>query len=371
MLNSYCRLFSKMRLLFSVFFAALLIACSKDNRYYCVDSEKEVFVESSMDTINGELLFSLDAIPNGIECYDSIVIIANNASAQKLFDFYDVASCEKIFSFGSMGHSNNEFINPPFYSYFDFEGEDRIMCIPDDRSTKILDFNETVKQKKGVFKELRKHKYDGEDYFFVNKDTVIVRKDLSYIDPRDKLFFPPVFTIYDQNKKTDISIYPEIIKTNNFGLLHFLYSSAVRIKPDKTKLVESLSLLGITNIIDIKTGKVLGIKENNTYGFEDIERISGCSDIEQRIIAYTHGMYATDNHVFLLQDRCSVSELQGNEVSPTPTLLILNWDGDLISNVCLDRGIYSIACDEDVSVLYGFDSDGRIYKYNIYKYLNK
>ena len=355
----------------SILLVCFLCACSNDNEYYHADSIKELHVGICEDTIRGEFLVSTDTRPNGIECYDSILIVMGSSYSQNLFNFYNVMSKEKILSFGSIGHARNEFANAPIYSYFDANGDDLMLYFPDEKSTKVLNFSETIRQKKGIFENPQTHKYEGESYFFVNKDTSVVRKGVSYIDPRDGLFFPPQITIHAGNTAKNIEIYPQIIKTNNYGLLHFSYSSVVRIKPDKTKLVEALCLLDIINIIDIKTGKVLGIKESNTYGFEDIERIAKDPDIERKVKVYTHGMYITDKHIFLLQDRCTVSELQGNDVSSTPTLLILDWDGELIGMVCLDKDIYSFACDEKASVLYGFDGEGSIYKYDIYQYLNK
>lgn len=355
----------------SILLIVFLCACSNDNEYYHVDSIKELHIGFCEDTIKGELFVSSDTRPNGIERRDSILIVMGTSYSQNLFDFYNVKSKEKILSFGRIGHARNEFINAPVYSYFDINGDDLMLYFPDENSTKVLNFKETIKQKKGIFEKPQTHKYDGENYFFINKDTVIVRKSVSYIDPRDEVFFPPNFTIYTGNTAKNISIYPKIIKSNNYGLLHFLYSSIVRVKPDKTKIVESLCLLDIINIIDIKTGKVVGIKESNTYGFEDIEKKSKDPDIERKVNVYTHGMYLTDKHIFLLQDRCTVSELRGNEVSSIPTLLVLDWDGELTGMVCLDKDIYSFVCDEEASALYGFDGEGSIYKYNIYKYLNK
>lgn len=355
--------------LFVVYSMLLLIACTDNNDYYKADIMKEFHVGTCEDTIRGELFASSDINISGIELHDSILIIMGSSSAPNLFYMYDVNSKDLMFSFGRIGHSNDEFINAPIYCYFDSDGNRSRMLVPDEMTTKVIDFDETIRQKKGVFGKSRNHRYDGDIFFFLNGDTTIARKALSYIDPRDKIFFPPKVTRYVGNQSKEVIIYPQIIKSDNIGLLHFLYGSELRIKPDKSMVVEALCLIDIINIIDVNTGRVVGIKESGTYSFEDVEKIQSVTDLEDKMIAYNHAMYITDNYIYLLQDRCSITELNGKEVADFPVLLVLDWDGELIGEVYLDKGIYSFTCDEKNALLYGYDVEGCIYQYNISKYI--
>ena len=123
--------------------------------------------------------------------------------------------------------------------------------------------------------------------------------------------------------------------------------------------------MDIINIVDVKTGHVLGIKETGTYNFEEVEQIRSASDLQKQMILYNHARYLSDSYIYLLQDRCSANDLDGDEVTKSPTLLVIDWDGNLKGQICLDKGIYSFTCDEKHSFLYGYDVNGCIYQYDI------
>lgn len=344
---------------------SMQLSCTGDRDYYRVDDLKELHISQNKDTIKGKLLLSTELSISGIDIHDSILIVMGNSSLPNLFYLYNVNSCDLMFSFGEIGHSSNEFQNAPTMCYFEKEGEQLLMSIPDVESTMVIDFNESMRQKRGVFAKSRIHHEAVGDYFCLNNDTSIVRKGLSYNDPRDKIYFPPKITRYVANQAQDIVVYPKIIKSDNTGLLHFLYGAITRIKPDKAKLVEALCLMDIINIVDVKTGHVLGIKETGTYNFEEVEQIRSASELQKQMILYNHAMYLSDSFIYLLQDRCSANDLDGDEVTKSPTLLVIDWDGNLKGQICLDKGIRSFTCDEKHSFLYGYDVNGCIYQYDI------
>ena len=395
-----------------VLFACLafsVMACKNDGKgvlgtsdYYHVDELKEFRVaRHSKDTIKGELFLSPEIGAREIGLHDSVLIVMADPSTPLLFHLYNVNTREevcsfgdteidegglqhfsiarKIFSIGKAGYGETSYCSlygiDGMEQYFPdmfyvVESNGRLWLNVHDRiTTRFFDLNKTIEQRKGVFTTHRSHDF-GKYHFCLNLkgDSSVVMKELSTVGSRFKRYTPPKIFCYAGGKRKDVCIYPNILKDKNIGAFDFMYSALKpRIKPDKTKVVEALCLMDIINVIDVKTGKVLGLKEAGTYNFEDVEKFPRDSTFSERIMSFNQVMQVTDNYIYLLQDRCSEKELNRGNKKRLQTLLILDWKGNLKSQVCLDRNITSMACDEKNSLLYGIASKGQIYRFDLSK----
>jgi hypothetical protein len=179
----------------------------------------------------------------------------------------------------------------------------------------------------------------GEDLYF-NENTLL----------------PPLYRILNYRNNSEIAVY-EVYN-------RFKYNSNVidpqsclfsldRIKPDKTKLAMPMENFRQINIMDIKTGKVVGYKVENTPEFDILRKGS-----QTEIKSYYTETKVDDELIYAsIYDEKSISidvfDWEGN----FKRVLILDLDNNEISCIAFDRinrFIYALLVGEEETV-YRYD----------------
>jgi hypothetical protein len=193
---------------------------------------------------------------------------------------------------------------------------------------------------------------------FVLNDSLL----LAYNQGEDLYFdgntlLPPFYRILNYRKNSEIAVYNVYnqfkYRSNTIAPQSCLFSLD-RIKPDKTKLAMPMERFRQINIMDIRTGKVMGYKIENTPEF-DILRKGSQTEIKPY---YTETevddelIYAAIYHEKGIS--IDVFDWEGN----FKRVLILDLGNKEISGIALDRinkFIYALLVGEEGEIVYRYD----------------
>jgi hypothetical protein len=144
------------------------------------------------------------------------------------------------------------------------------------------------------------------------------------------------YTVYKKDTVTvpkDAALIPEAFFSSNDAL-----------KPDGSKIVLAMSKLPQLNVLDTHTGKVAGYRMKDGPGFSLFE--TGMNGWK----AYYIRVQADDN--FIYASWWGKEPWGINEIPPINTLLMLDWQGNLINEFIMDQPVHEIRLDPVRNRLY-------------------
>lgn len=352
------------------FFAS---CANEQHKYYNPNELVEYEALAPEDTLCGTRIasyYGLNAM--GLNCCDSLLVITENPSIPHIFTILNTNTDSIVAQFGNLGHAKNEFISPPTNCYFEKnKNKDICMCFSDDGIiTKVINLSKSVLTGTCVLETLIKQEYKSYDYFVLSNKRYFVRQGVGYEDARDNAFFSPKFVIAEKREQKEIGLYPMLISSSDFPVLMMAYGSTTKISPNKTKVVEALAYIDIINIIDIKNAFVKGLKEKNSYGFDELNKRNSPEDFEEFVKLSNAEMCLSDKYIFVIRDGRKYTEWYHTETNNNRNLITFDWQGNQLFSICLAEKVDFLAYNEQNRLLYGLSyDDGILYKYNLSKYL--
>ena len=288
-------------------------------------------------------------------------------------------SIKSIASFGEFGHAVNEFTSFPhdIYSKVDQKTGEHLLYIPDndDRITRIINVEKSISR--GVccvdstFKNNISSKGGEKTVVKIDEGHFFYCYGISYDDPRDNLFIPPVWCDLNGASKWEYHPHPEIISASSPNMMFAAYTTKNQLSPDMRNFVSAMKFIDYVSLCNLETRKAIGITTNRTYGFEQFELLKTERDVAEKLLWYNIDVSTTNELVLVLKTHSFYGELEKMEktgIYNYPTFLhIYNWQGDLIKEFQVESGIRTICYNETIGVLYCFKNTGEIVKYNIPK----
>jgi len=124
----------------------------------------------------------------------------------------------------------------------------------------------------------------------------------------------------------------------------FLFKSADMLKPDGSKMVQAMRLLPQLNILDLRTGKVMASRLNNSPDFSLFE-----TDLGQKI-TYYNSVQADDHYIY-----ATYSGSARGSIENCKSIHVFDWSGTLLSVLKTDRTFARVWLDTVRNRLYTTD----------------
>jgi hypothetical protein len=354
-----------MKKIVSIIFFILIHSCGEK------ESEKifrgnTVFVEMpAIDIISGNKI-EIDGIYTGsIIVYDSVALFLSSKYPDYTGYTFNVKTGKEISPIIRKGGGPNDFITPVFFEQFEIDGGIRTWVYDWGKQRCILTDIITGSLIKTIDVSGLPNEREQITGIFILNDSLLLaynQGDDLYFDGNTLL--PPLYRILNYRINSEVAIYEVYNKfkyNNNKTDPQSCLFSLDRIKPDKTKLSMPMMKLRQMNIMDIKTGEIVGYKLKNTPDFDILREEDYSSEIK---ICYSETEVDDELIYACIYNEKSISidvfDWKGN----FKRVLRLNSDNKEITNITLDRVnkfIYALVIGEN---------DEEIYRYNV-SYLYK
>lgn len=347
----------------------LCVACNRDPKFYAADAERTLRNREITDTLQGERLRTQVFGIRDLKCADSLLVLTT-ANDSCLINVVDVKRDCVVAVFGSKGNARNEFSQEPYICYINNERGGRYLYVSDQITTKVIDLTASVAEGGLVLDDvLKPAEYDiFTIHFYYGKGNKVTYKDVSYEDARDEVYYVPEVRVFQsaEDKGQKVNLYKEIVKTIDPGLQFTAYFSEWGMDPLGIKFVIAHNALDLFSVVDIASGRSIGVWSRGAYGFERFEEIPSLEKALDRLVCYTRDLCVTEHFIFLLQDGRPVRYAQNNDMSGyVPKVKIFDFDGNLRAAFACRERLEYIAFDEQSLTLYGVDDEDYVYRYDL------
>ena len=330
--------------------SAMLISC-----HYKGDVDDTIFNgEIRYINDNHKITKNVTAVPLALEgryhgmiaVYDSLLICFNPKLPDYWFNIFNINTGEEIGSFVRRGIGPQETTSASSISQF-FKRENDLMALVrgfhEDRLF-IWNISQSVERRTTVFDTIVMHnsrsKSNSAPYLFtfkIDNETL-----LAHAQPENLSFSSGIAivttpflerrTIYTNELIKVFPIYTEEIvqrETQQEGISRSFFGSWSAIKPDVSKIVQTMNRLPQINIIDIHTGEVVGYRARGGTNFSRFHR-NHREWLEKR---YYIVVQADNDFIY--------ATYWGTNDIPN-TIHIFDWHGRLLYELRADRDFFEI-----------------------------
>lgn len=355
----------KIGIYFSLFmFSAMICNSCNQGTYYTGETKTIVDFPQTIEIV-GELLPITCPGALTISTCDSLLFISTDRRPAAALDIFDLHSNQRLGTFCTKGKGPNEFISFHHYGQYIVDTADCILlpAIDYGRKLTVMDITQSIAQRRTCFQKLlpwEEFYFRASGIFLLNGDSLLIQYPAYKIDARDYNYFLPQTVLYvnGQPIKT-YEIFTRKVDTPQFShLASFVFDAISVLKPDQTKWAEGLRGVDYLNIVDVKSGEVVGVK---TQGSPSLERI-GTESFEQ-LRFYYMSVAATDEQIFALYVDQPIVQFQ---TTPSPgEIRIFDWSAMPLARLKFKENLLWITVSNDNRTLYGLDYEERIYRYDL------
>lgn len=364
----------------------LFISCN-NNVLYAPDKLVEIERPKPTDTLRAEQIYlglesdtSNYCFTRGISCVGSYIVQITNFK-KHFIRMCDLRSPEKIVFFGSQGRAGNEFVIDPqmLNTEETADGELFLYCIDSGKNgVMCIDAKASYQEEKCIVKNTFQYSLKtGFNTFFPfyisDSDRMIAAfQVLSYPDARDDIYYPQKFYFYGQSGETEKCIYPKGVNNSNHAMVQLAYFSAKSISPDRTKVVESLYNIDVTNVYDLAKGEVLGIIGKEEPSFEFFELTDNGDFYEDNMRVCAGDVTLSNDKIFRTTwGGVTNSEYKSNFDNLWPWLEVYDYEGKLLGSFVLEQKYHSIVYSDFYDCIFSRGPGNTIYKYELPQWLKK
>lgn len=351
-----------------VFVCLSFCACGYQNlEYFNPDNVAKLEFAVKSDTLHYDSVFELYSNVDVLNCIDDYLILTNS-NKDTLFTVIDMMTDSVVAKFGSIGHARNEFLTNPFIIYcIRNMGHSPLVYVLDQKSTKVIDLRKSISENKCVLSDVIKE--DKDVFFFqpyhVSNTQSFVYKTVSYIDPRDGIYFPPEFYVTGK-ESFKWNIYPNIIKPEYSNAVDIVYYNIIKPKPDGSKVLSVSLFMDIVMLFDLNTKLATGYVNPDSYTFNYVNENSDEASVRNTIRLYHGATCVTDSHFAIVEDgKLYIDHYREKSETGYSTINIYTWDGKLERSCVVDKNVREIAYHEKTKTLYAISFDNRLFKYKL------
>lgn len=340
-------------------------ACRQTSDFYNPDSTITQVNEQTTDTIYGEIEKYIFSKIKNIDYIDNYLVVTLQ-NKDTVFQIIDTENDSIVAGFGSIGHAHNEFQNiKTIYCRKGGTDSPQIFVL-DGIQTKIVDLEESIKEKKCILSNVIKENIDRyfHQIYHINDNTCFGYKKVSYTDARDAIYEEPLYYMTGGNNKFKWDIYPNVITPEWSNIVDAAYSNIIKIKPDGTKALNVPNFIDIITIFDLTNKKTLGIVNPDSYTYDFLEQEGTESKAKEYLRWFNTSACATDNCFIILKDGSLYRDVRNEKYeNKLSSIYIYNWDGQLKASYILDKNILDIAYCEKNNCIYAVSNENKLYKY--------
>ena len=341
----------------------LVLSCGKKNQLLLPTKEIGT-LPSNIDTIHGAEV-NLEILgAKEIYAFDNYLYVETK----------DPGSFLKVFSLGdyhhladlcSRGRANNEFISPRSVCKQLYKQDDKIMLVMFDNqiTVKTIDITESIAQNTTKIHKTEDailHSGRGSCLYNNTTDEWFVHKKVSYVDPRDHIYYPPRFYFIKGNKEEEIPVFKRMMSfPENTDYPLFVYDGDLRLKPDGSKISFTSFNMPYILIFDANKKNGIAVHEMGKLSFYDDYPSDDLTDID---LFYLDAC-VTDDYIICL---CGDGKQNDYDEFKRPVVRFFSWEGEYLFGFYIDQRTYNIAYDRINRKVIGLDTrTEKIYEYDI------
>ena len=257
------------------------------------------------------------------------------------------------------GPSDFMYLDTDKQFWYNDKGE-LIIATDDSDALKPINITKSIKEQGSYieyskkFSDIYEFEYSFASRFILDlgNDEYFILQNTSYRDAREGKFFPPRYIIKTKAEQYDFDIYKDVPTSQEDDMFAKRMSGRnVRIKPDRTKVVDVNGRVDYINIIDIESRKVLSVIEPNTPCFDEVGKMDMYATLKDGAI----DVDVTDKYILTLYDGRTMNDVY-NRKQKWASLRLYDWDGNFIKAAQLPKiGVDYMAYDENSRTVYFID----------------
>ena len=359
------------KIITNIFF--YLILCSfvsnchrnKDNEYFMgeikyFDDSAKVLKNVTSKVIPHNLFHGIIAI------HDSLILCFNPRLPDYFFQVFNLDTGEEIGYFCSKGQGPNDVISVNNAHQLFMRGNDLFTILNPSHQRRLLFWNisQSIKQGKTVYDPVITYKQMNED-----KSS---RYNLIYYQEEDTLL-AEVRSIAVSMEEARTPSFEQLTMNNNEFTKNFLiykrktvrnrkskippdsfFDSSDMIKPDGSKMVQAMTNLPQINILDTRTGDVIGYRLKNSPDFSFFE-----TDM-QFMKFYYWALQADNNYIYTSYMGKPLWDPRKDEFPFMNIIHIYDWNGKHLYELITDRAYARIWLDTVRNRLYTLDDTDEV-----------
>lgn len=326
----------------------IFVCCSnKDNNQY-FKGEIRYFDNSSVITKNmTSKSIVLKEDPTGmIAVYDSLLICWSPSYPDHFFNVFNVSTGKKIGSFCEKGQGQKEAVSVNCIFQLFMKKDDIMTLLYASNEGKLFYWNISQSVKSGTTVYDTIVPYDNKRIFFPlyqSEDVLFAYKPSEELNNNEATTpFYEKRTIYTNKLIQDCPIYKmkSVRNSNAKSPLHFFFYTWDAMKPDGSKIVQVMRHLPQINILDTRTGNMIGYRMKNGPDFSLME-----TEMESMNIYY-NSVHADDNYIYATYwGKEPWVDRLGVELPIFNTIHVFNWNGKLLYQLITDQSFFRVWSD--------------------------
>lgn len=306
--------------------------------------------------------------------YDSLLFYyPMNASAANFYDIYNLKDGSLLGRFCNKGGGPAEVIALTTIAHFYKEDGDLKTLLYAGNEKKLLEWNisESLKQQKTVFDKIALYNWDVDNHNTVYSRIFRLHSDTLFtITPTLSLTLDlltvslPVYekrTLSTNKCIHSYSVFLDTPQSDDIKLLlpENFFSSIYGIKPDLSKVAQSLMYLHQINILDVNTGVVKGFRMEGSSDFSVFK--NNVNKVKSNYI----DLAVSDNFIYALFLGVSINT-PGKRAETSCQVHVYDWEGNFLHKIDLEHYVDQIALDDVNNLLYGREyTSEQIYCYDL------
>lgn len=350
----------------------LLVNCKKTDNYFCGHVLQTDISNNPIDSLVGREVVLNDVCAGFMSVYDSLLLFSSSSFPEFSLYIYNLKNNELIGKYLRKGQGPEEYADPTHTEQFVCDKNGLSVWIRDGYSDKIqlLNLSNSLRNQNLLIDTVltldwRNHTFVPFGYVFVlNNSGFLVRIQA---ERNANGYIPDKYEIYNTQQKLakEIEVYKNpIFKDKHDFPVENYFISRDRLKPDGSKLVMVMEMMGQMNIYDIRNNSLKGFRIINTPDFDYLTK-----SVENYKIFFTD-VCVDDKFIYALYSNVILEEEGRNYPFNTNTVLVYNWDGEFVRKIVIDKLTREISIDPVNHNMFVLTNEDLIYKYDV-SYLYK
>lgn len=289
-----------------------------------------------------------------IAVYDSLMFFLNPKLTDTFYQVFNINTGKEIGTFCHKGNGPAEVVClGPIFQFFK-EGDElkTLLFAPNEEKFLIWNISQSISQHKTMIDKItpyawrKEHKNAAYNHMFLqDKDILLTKVDAVPIN--DECATLPYYqkrTVNSNKLLRNYKIYKDSIINGETSVIpESFFSSNDAFKPDGTKVVQAMVHLPQLNIIDVNSGKVVGVRLKSQ---DDFSVFKG----KKQISNYYIRVQADNNYIYALY--WGKVPWGHNEIPYLNIIYVFDWDGKLIRKISMDHSIDKMWIDPVRNRLY-------------------
>lgn len=366
----------KTTLYISLYALLFLVGCKPHDEHFIGDIHhvnidiRDIMEDTDFQIVHLSPIMETQNNTEGFLVCDSLAFFFNYVS-QHFVDVYNIHTNEKIGEYIQRGHGRNEFATiAPFSLLYKENGELKSLTnAPHENQYFVWNITESIRKGNDSIENSSVQRW--RDFYHCPpqilakfSDSLMVGTTASVRDEKGGLLSCPGIHFINycsgDNVKT-IRPFDNPIANNNSTILpERFFSGSTRVNIDVKKIVTAYYYLPIISVVDLETSKVSGFLLDESLDYSVFE-----TDMKNAQKCFSR-ITSSDKHIYALWNGKHVSDK--SIADGFNTIIILDWDGNLVKVVKTDKNINNIYYDQFSGILYGCsDKESMLYQANFEK----